>query len=813
MRPPSSARALWASERWEAQAAYIVPPVAATRIICGPSGFDFYPGTGLPSRYAGHFLLCNFGYIGSASAVYSVAMVPHGASFTMTPPEVFAGGIIPTDVTFANDGGAYVAAFEEGGRTDGRGRVYRVFDPSPDAGRAAREVAAILGRGMDGRPAEELAQLLGHGDARVRREAQFALAERGERRALTAAAARANPRLARIHAIWGLGQLARACRGPLPEVIGLLDDPDEEIRAQAAKTLGDAREGGAAGRLIGRLGDTSARARMYAAIALGRLRRPEAAGPLLEMLRRDVERDPVLRHAAVMGLVGCADPGILSAARADGSVAVRLGAVVALRRLKSTEVTSFLDDSDPRVVLEAARAINDVPIPTAIPSLAAIADRPALPDPTLRRALNARAIVGRPEDARAVAHVAARPDVAISVRLMAMQSLLDWTDTPPFDLVTGYWRPAQQRPADGVVEAIRPVLGVLLDDPQEGLRTAAIRIVGRYAIAECGPELSRLAGDPRFSAEVRAEAMATLLGLGDPRVASAVESALSDPDEELRAAVIPLLPQSHEPDRAIDLLKSRLEVGSLSLQQAAWHTLGQIPGDAADALIARGLERLIAGRFPPGASLELVEAARKRSDPGCREILRRYEESKPAGDLVARRGESMVGGSSARGREVFNRTGEMACLRCHSVGVMARGGAIGPDLARLGWRLDRRAILESLVDPSRKIVDGYAMTTMNLADGRVVSGVVVESTPERITLALTDGGRLDVPVDQIEERASGRSAMPDDIVATLPDGDLRDLMAYLSGLGSEYSSSSRFLRLQDRFPRRERPDFFHVGHR
>jgi quinoprotein glucose dehydrogenase len=307
--------------------------------------------------------------------------------------------------------------------------------------------------------------------------------------------------------------------------------------------------------------------------------------------------------------------------------------------------------------------------------------------------------------------------------------------------------------------------------------------------------------------------MATLLGLGDSGTAAAVESALSDQDEQLRAAVIPLLPRSHSPERAVVLLKPLVASASIAIQQAAWDALGQIPGDAADVLIVHGLDQLIAKRFPPEASLELVEAARKRATPVCRESLRKYEASKPAGDQVSRREAAMAGGSSSRGWDVFNRTGEMACLRCHSIGNNAVGGTVGPDLARLGSRRDRRTILESLVDPNRMIVDGYATTVLSLADGRVVSGVVVESTPTRLTLSLPDGGKVDVPVDQIEERVAGRSAMPEDIVANLPDRDLRDLVAYLSSLGSEYSSSSRLLRLQQHLPGRERPHFFRAGYR
>src|SRR5260370_31023667 len=57
---------------------------------------------------------------------------------------------------------------------------------------------------------QELSGLLAHQDMRVRQEAQFELAERGEPaiQVLAGVARRHSNQLARLHAIWGLGQIA-----------------------------------------------------------------------------------------------------------------------------------------------------------------------------------------------------------------------------------------------------------------------------------------------------------------------------------------------------------------------------------------------------------------------------------------------------------------------------------------------------------------------------------------------------------------------------------------------------------------------------
>ena len=45
-----------------------------------------------------------------------------------------------------------------------------------------------------------------------------------------------------------------------------------------------------------------------------------------------------------------------------------------------------------------------------------------------------------------------------------------------------------------------------------------------------------------------------------------------------------------------------------------------------------------------------------------------------------------------------------------------------------------------------------------------------------------EGLPVTVPKDQIDERESGKSAMPEDLVKHLSKSELRDLVEYLAGL-------------------------------
>jgi quinoprotein glucose dehydrogenase len=110
----------------ENTAAYVIPPIA--HIGSGPSGITYYPGTSLPVKYDNHFFLTDF-RAGPSSSVMSFAMKPKGAGFELVDKEAFVGGIVPTDVEFGPEGGAYISDWIGGFPKTQKGRIYRVTSP------------------------------------------------------------------------------------------------------------------------------------------------------------------------------------------------------------------------------------------------------------------------------------------------------------------------------------------------------------------------------------------------------------------------------------------------------------------------------------------------------------------------------------------------------------------------------------------------------------------------------------------------------------------------------------------------------------
>jgi quinoprotein glucose dehydrogenase len=705
---PWNAEKLWLPE-WKGQAAYIVPPIA--NVADGPAGLAYYPGVGLPERYREHFFLCDFRGSSGLSGIRSFAVQPRGASFEFVDQHQFVWSVLATDVDFGPDCAMYILDWIDGWDGTQRGRIYRMTDPNPANSSVVAEVKRLLGEGMAKRSDQELAHLLEHADMRVRQEAQFALAERGLEGSgvFLNVAQHSSNRLARLHAIWGLGQIGRKSRALVP-LIELLKDKDSEVRAQAAKTLGDTAAIAAFEPLVKRLEDPEPRVRFFAAQGLGKLGHSEASGRIVDMLRANNDQDVYLRHAGVVALARLHDLPMIQKAARDNSRAVRLAGLLALRRLESPEIAQFLNDTDPELVLEAARAINDVPIDGTMPALAALIDRSSRSDPLLDRVLNANFRLGKPENALALAAFAARQDVSDRLRREACEELLDWAKPSGLDRIMGLWRPLEPRSEAMVREAVAAHVPALLQG-SDGLIQLAARLIAKLQLKEAGPILSKIAANSGRFAFARVEALRALEKLDDPGLPQAMQRALSDGNDRLRTEGRRLLAKT-QPAQACALAARALDGGSVSEQQGAFALLGNIPHPAADDVLEQWLDRLQSDKVPVEIRLDLLEAVARQ--PKLKNKLAEYEHQRQKGGVLDRFRETLAGGDADAGREIFYHKAEVNCQRCHR--LHGDGGEVGPDLTGIGGRQKREYLLESILDPSKEIAKGFETAVLVPAD-------------------------------------------------------------------------------------------------
>ena len=100
-------------------------------------------------------------------------------------------------------------------------------------------------------------------------------------------------------------------------------------------------------------------------------------------------------------------------------------------------------------------------------------------------------------------------------------------------------------------------------------------------------------------------------------------------------------------------------------------------------------------------------------------------------------------GDSEVGRKLFRDEKRTRCIGCHK--VEAEGVEVGPDLSRIGGKFDRPHLIESLLEPSRQIVEGYRASIVVTSDGKITTGVVREESAKSITLIDSEIKRHVIP--------------------------------------------------------------------
>ena len=118
-------------------------------------------------------------------------------------------------------------------------------------------------------------------------------------------------------------------------------------------------------------------------------------------------------------------------------------------------------------------------------------------------------------------------------------------------------------------------------------------------------------------------------------------------------------------------------------------------------------------------------------------------------------------------------------MRCHKFAGV--GGDVGPDLAGIGQRHDRRYILMSIVHPNADIAPGYENVLLTMKNGDLVAGIKTAETAEEVTIQpLTGGPKQTVKLADVKERTKVPSPMPEGMAQVLGKHDLRNVVEFLA---------------------------------
>lgn len=145
--------------------------------------------------------------------------------------------------------------------------------------------------------------------------------------------------------------------------------------------------------------------------------------------------------------------------------------------------------------------------------------------------------------------------------------------------------------------------------------------------------------------------------------------------------------------------------------------------------------------------------------------------------------EALQSDNPYRGRVIYRKQ-ELLCASCHRIDGI--GGLIGPDLTTVGSYMTPNSILESILNPSADVKQGYETVQITRTNGEVVGGLLHRKTNNSTLIRQTNNEIIEIPAEEIAKiDVSPVSLMPPGLTQGLHRDELKDLMAYLINLGVE----------------------------
>jgi putative heme-binding domain-containing protein len=341
----------------------------------------------------------------------------------------------------------------------------------------------------------------------------------------------------------------------------------------------------------------------------------------------------------------------------------------------------------------------------------------------------------------------------------------------------------KQKPA-GDLSAIGKLVGGEEAKRNPALQAAAIRLAATWKDEAVAPALAELALDKATAPDLQKAAIDGLVAIGNPSSQTALGK-LVGPDYAIRvrmtaagglagldpAAAVKaageILASATPTDDPAPLLAPILDrKGGADLLAAALEAK-QPPVDVAK----RALRYMYSVGRNDAALTNALSAAAGLS--GSTEPPSQEEVAAITAEVIAK-------GDAARGEAVFRRK-ELNCLKCHA--VSRAGGQIGPELSAVGGSSPVDYVANAILNPNLAIKEQYVTRVFALADGRVLTGIVVDRDTERVRIKDVNGQVLILPTADIEEEEEGKSMMPAGLTMFLTKGELYDLIKYVSELG------------------------------
>ncbi|MFO1482737.1 MAG: PVC-type heme-binding CxxCH protein [Verrucomicrobiaceae bacterium] len=330
-------------------------------------------------------------------------------------------------------------------------------------------------------------------------------------------------------------------------------------------------------------------------------------------------------------------------------------------------------------------------------------------------------------------------------------------------------------------EGAEPVLLGILKEGNEAQKAAACSLAGAWRLRSADALIRELlnAGEG-----IRAPALMALSRLGEP--VETFEGFVKDAKQSwaVRTAALTVLAEK-KPVLAGQLAAASLSSITDAEAMRAW-LVPLLSREVALGALAKALNEKPCSKETAKLAMTTLTAA-GRGDAvlttafgkilGVKNTVPAYD----AAWVAALATEVKANGDAVKGKLVFNAP-LSGCIACHKIG--GQGGIVGPELDAVGRGVPVELLIEAVVWPNRQIKEGYVATTLTLKDGRKLQGYKVSEAGGEMQLReLASGQTTRFTPAQIAERQEAGSLMPEGLIMNMTREELRDLIAYLAGLG------------------------------
>ncbi|MEM1444296.1 MAG: hypothetical protein AAGF67_18255, partial [Verrucomicrobiota bacterium] len=152
-------------------------------------------------------------------------------------------------------------------------------------------------------------------------------------------------------------------------------------------------------------------------------------------------------------------------------------------------------------------------------------------------------------------------------------------------------------------------------------------------------------------------------------------------------------------------------------------------------------------------------------------------------EMEAMMNEVATSGNPHRGEEIYRRSA-LQCVVCHAIG--GAGGIIGPDMVSIGASAPVDYLIDSLLQPSVKIKEGYHTTLVTMKNGDSFAGAIAREDNNELVIRDAAGNENRLAKSEVaSNQISPVSLMPPGLTASLREDEFVDLVRFLSELGKD----------------------------